>query len=131
MPITNTAVPNHPGGRHASSAPTPVSRVENAFHSSSSFDQKAASGGQPAMARHDTRKVQWVVGMYLRRPPMRRMSCTTSSPCSRACMAWITEPAHRNRQPLKKACVSTWKKPAPKAPTPTPMNMKPSWLTVE
>ena len=27
--------------------------------------------------------------------------------------------------------MNTWKKPAPKAPTPTPMNMKPSWLTVE
>src|SRR6185503_7382212 len=46
-------------------------------------------------------------------------------------MAWITEPAQRNRQPLKNACVMTWKKPAAKAPTPTPMNMKPSWLTVE
>jgi hypothetical protein len=48
-----------------------------------------------------------------------------------ACIAWMTEPAPRKRQALKKACVNTWKKPALKAPTPTPMNMKPSWLTVE
>src|SRR5258708_40100163 len=46
-------------------------------------------------------------------------------------MAWITEPEQRKRQALKKACVTRWKRPAVNAPTPTPMNMKPSWETVE
>ena len=45
-------------------------------------------------------------------------------------MPWMTLPAQRKRQALKKAWVKTWKKPAVKAPTPTPRNMKPSWLTV-
>ena len=62
---------------------------------------------------------------------MLRMSCDASPSWMRACIAWITEPAPRNRQALKKACVKTWKKPAVNAPTPTPRNMKPSWLTVE
>ena len=43
----------------------------------------------------------------------------------------MTEPDPRNKQALKKAWVMTWKRPAPNAPTPTPTNMKPSWLTVE
>ena len=42
----------------------------------------------------------------------------------------MTLPAQRKRQALKKACVKTWKKPAANAPTPTPRNMKPSWLMV-
>jgi hypothetical protein len=62
---------------------------------------------------------------------MLRMSWTRPVVDATACIAWITEPAPRKRQALKKACVMTWKKPAQNAPTPTPMNMKPSWLTVE
>src|SRR5262249_4025830 len=46
-------------------------------------------------------------------------------------MPWMTEPEPRNRQALKQAWVSRWNAPAQYAPTPTPMNMKPSWLTVE
>ena len=47
---------------------------------------------------------------------MLRMSCDASVSWMRACIAWITEPAPRNRQALKKACVKTWKKPAANAP---------------
>src|SRR5687768_1197619 len=46
-------------------------------------------------------------------------------------MAWITLPEPRNSSALKKACVTRWKAPATYAPTPTAMNMKPSWDTVE
>ncbi len=46
-------------------------------------------------------------------------------------MPWMTEPEPRNRQALNSACVSRWKAPAHQAPTPTPMNMKPSCDTVE
>jgi len=60
-----------------------------------------------------------VIGIFARRPPILRMSC---SPL----MAWITEPEPRKRQALKNAWVMTWNSPAVNAPTPTPMNMKPS-----
>ena len=46
-----------------------------------------------------------VIGIFLRRPPMLRMSCSPSS-------AWITLPAPRKSSALKKACVITWKMPA-------------------
>ena len=68
----------------------------------SSFDQKPASGQKPAMAAVAMAKVQKVTGIFLRRPPILRTSCSPPS-------AWITLPAPRNRQALKKACVTTWK----------------------
>ena len=43
-----------------------------------------------------------VIGMSLRRAPIRRMSCSPSSP-------WITEPAPRNSRALKQAWVTMWK----------------------
>src|SRR5437763_8788656 len=64
------------------------------------------------------------MGVYFARPPILRMSCSWWQ-------ARMTEPEPRKRQALKKACVIRWKMPAQYAPTPTPMNMKPSWLTVE
>ena len=76
------------------------------------------------MAMVAIRNVVRVDGMYLRSPPMRWMSC---SPCS----PWITAPEPRKRQALKKACVTRCIVPAKNAPTPTPMNMNPSWDTVE
>ena len=42
------------------------------------------------------------MGMYFRRPPILRMSCSW-------CIAMITEPAARNSSALKKACVIRWK----------------------
>src|SRR5689334_25077391 len=83
----------------------------------SSFEKKPLVSGKPTIAAHETAKVQNVYGMYLRSPPMFRMSCDASVSWMRACIAWITEPAPRNMQALKKACVTTWKKPAVNAPT--------------
>ena len=49
-------------------------------------------------------KVQKVVGMYFRRPPMSFfMSKLWCEP------EWLTEPAPRNRQALKNAWVKRWK----------------------
>ena len=56
--------------------------------------------------------VQKVIGMYLRRPPMLRMSCSW-------CMPMITEPAPRNSSALKKAWVIRWKTAAEYADTPS------------
>src|SRR5213082_224863 len=76
------------------------------------------------MAQQAARYVQRVIGVYLARPPIFRMSCSWWQ-------ARITEPDPRKRQALKNACVIRWKMPAQYTPTPTLMNMKPSWLTVE
>ena len=65
-----------------------------------------------------------VTGMGFRRPPSRVMSISPSVAC-------ITLPAARNINALKKACVTRWKMPMAKAPTPTARNMYPSWLMVE
>ena len=68
----------------------------------SSFDQKPANGGMPAIASQPTMNVAAVIGMTLRSAPMRRKSC---SPCR----PWMTEPAPRNSRALKQACVIMWK----------------------
>jgi hypothetical protein len=39
-----------------------------------SFEKKPANGGMPASASDPITAVQYVIGMYLRRPPMRRRS---------------------------------------------------------
>ena len=54
--------------------------------------------------------------MYLRNRPMIRRSWLSALP-------WITEPAPRNREPLKNAWVTTWKMAAPYAPMPRARNM--------
>ena len=66
----------------------------------------------PISARVPITMVQKVTGMYLRRPPMRRMSCSW-------CMAMITEPAPRNSSALKKAWVIRWNTAAEYADTPS------------
>jgi len=65
-----------------------------------------------AMATAAQTRVANVMGVLRRSPPILRMSC---SPLQ----AWMTLPAPRNRSALKKACVTRWKMPAEKAPTPT------------
>ncbi len=45
--------------------------------------------------------VMWVIGMYLRRPPIFIMFCSW-------CMPMMTEPAPRNSSALKKAWVIRW-----------------------
>src|SRR5581483_12404553 len=72
----------------------------------SSLDQKPASGKIPASAAEAITKVTYVVGMYLRRPPMSFfMSKLWWEP------EWLTEPAPRNRHALKNAWVKRWKTP--------------------
>jgi hypothetical protein len=41
-----------------------------------SFEKKPANGGIPASAREPTTAVQYVMGMYLRKPPIRRRACS-------------------------------------------------------
>ena len=71
-----------------------------------SFEKKPEKPGKPISASEPIRQVQYVIGMYFRSPPMRRMSCSW-------CMPMITEPAARNSSALKNACVIRWKMPAP------------------
>ena len=82
----------------------------------SSFDQKPANGKMPASAIDATTNVQKVVGMNFRMPPM-------SFFMSKLCTEWLTEPAPRNKQALKKAWVNRWKMPPVQAPTPRAMIM--------
>ena len=42
----------------------------------SSFEKKPARGGKPAIAIVAMRNVQNVIGIFERKPPMRRMSCS-------------------------------------------------------
>ena len=55
----------------------------------------------PIRASEPIREVIHVIGMYLRRPPMLRMSWSW-------CMPMMTEPAPRNSSALKNACVIRW-----------------------
>ena len=55
----------------------------------------------PISASEPSSDVIQVIGMYLRRPPMLRMSWSW-------CMPMITEPAARNSSALKNACVIRW-----------------------
>ena len=70
----------------------------------SSFELKPEKNGMPAMARQEMRNVQWVMGMYLRRPPMSAISLEWT--------AWMMQPAQRNKQALNMACVNRWNMPA-------------------
>src|SRR6266853_4745461 len=62
--------------------------------------------------------------MYLRRPPILRMSCSW-------CRAMMTEPAPRKRRALKNAWVIRWKMAAEYAEAPSATVMYPSWDSVE
>ena len=93
--------------------------------------EEAGERRKPAIASVAIHIRRNVTGMYFLSPPMLRMSCASSWFVDARVHRVMTEPAPRNSSALKKACVKTWKKPAANAPTPTPRNMKPSWLTVE
>jgi hypothetical protein len=86
----------------AQSAFAPAAPLPQANRRMSSFDQNPANGGTPAIASQPTMNVAAVSGMYLRRPPMRRMSCSSFMP-------WITDPAPRNSNALKNAWAIMWK----------------------
>jgi len=98
--------------------------LENAFQRISSFEKNPENGKMPAIANVEMTNVMCVTGIHFLRPPILRMSCSPP-------IAWMTLPEPRNKQALKKAWVIKWKMPAAYAPTPMPMNMYPSWLTVE
>ncbi len=76
--------------------------LSHALMRTSSFDQKPANGGMPEIASAPMIIVIAVIGMSLRSAPIRRMSCSPSSP-------WITEPAPRKSRALKQAWVIMWK----------------------
>ena len=67
----------------------------------SSFDQKPANGGTPAIASQPMMNVPHVIGMNLASLPILRMSCSS-------CMPWITEPEPRNSSALNTAWVIMW-----------------------
>ena len=89
----------------------------SATTSSSSFDQKPASGGTPARASDPIRNVQNVMGNLFRSPPISLMLFE--------CTAWITAPDPRNSSALKNAWVNRWKNPAvrPAGPIDIPATM--------
>ena len=62
------------------------------------MEKKPEVPGNPIRANAPTRKVQYVMGKYLRSPPILRMSCSW-------CMAMMTDPAAKNSSALKNACV--------------------------
>ena len=67
-----------------------------------SLEKNPANPGVPISARVPMSDVIQVIGMYLRSPPIFRMSCSW-------CSAMITEPAARNSSALKNAWVPRWK----------------------
>ena len=66
----------------------------------SSLEKNPANGGTPASASEPITKVAYVSFMCFRRPPMSLMLLEWA--------AWITEPAPRNSNALKNACVNRW-----------------------
>ena len=91
----------------------------NATPKISSLLQKPARGGMPLIAMQPMKKVAPVIGMNLRRPPMRRMSwASTGSWPTTSSMAWITDPEPRKSMALKNAWVTRWNIPATGAPQP-------------
>ncbi len=84
----------------------------------SSLDQNPARGKMPARAADAITKVPNVTGMCLRSPPMSFfMSKLWCDP------EWLTDPAPRKRQALKKAWVNRWKMPPTHAPQASAITM--------
>jgi hypothetical protein len=78
----------------------------------------------PINASEPSSEVIQVIGMYLRTPPIQRMSWLW-------CMPMITEPAPRNSSALKKACVIRWNTATEYAEAPSATVMYPSCDSVE
>ena len=92
----------------------------------SSLEYQPAKNGTPASAIDEIVQQANVTGIFRHNPPMSFfMSKEWCEPL------WATEPAQRNRQHLKKAWVQMWNTAGVHAPTPRPIIMYPSWLTVE
>ena len=84
----------------------------------SSFEKKPAKNGTPHSAAVLMIHAPNVTGILRQMPPM---SFFMSKLWWLA--VWLTEPAQRNRQHLKKACVKMWNTAAVHAPTPRPIIM--------
>ncbi|CAB4803373.1 unannotated protein [freshwater metagenome] len=84
----------------------------------SSLEYQPAKNGTPARAIEEIVHVANVTGIFLQSPPMSFfMSKEWCEPL------WAIEPAQRNRQHLKKACVQMWNTAGVQAPTPSPIIM--------
>ncbi len=84
----------------------------------SSLEKKPEMNGTPHRASVATIQQMAVTGIFLNRPPMSFfMSKLWCEP------VWLTEPAQRNRQHLKNACVKMWNTAGTQAPTPRPIIM--------
>ena len=84
----------------------------------SSLEKNPASGNTPARASEQMIQHVAVIGIFLARPPMSFfMSKLWCEP------EWLTEPAHRNREHLKKAWVKMWNTAGSQAPAPRPSIM--------
>ena len=84
----------------------------------SSLEKKPAKGNMPTRASDETIHAAAVIGIFFASPPMSRfMSKLWCEP------EWLTEPAQRNRQHLKKAWVKMWNTAGSQAPTPRPSIM--------
>ena len=78
----------------------------------SSLLKNPLKNGQPISASVPSRNVQYVTGIFVRKPPIFQMFCSW-------CMAWITAPAPRKSSALKNACVKRWNIAASLAEQPT------------
>ena len=84
----------------------------------SSLEKNPANGNIPTSASDETIHAPAVIGIFLARPPMSFfMSKLWCEP------EWLTEPAHRKRQHLKKAWVKMWNTAGSHAPAPRPSIM--------
>ena len=84
----------------------------------SSLEKNPASGNTPARASAGDDPRAAVIGIFLASPPMSFfMSKLWCEP------EWLTEPAQRNRQHLKKAWVKMWNTAGSQAPAPRPSIM--------
>ena len=84
----------------------------------SSLEKNPANGKMPARASAEAIHAAKVTGILRHRPPMSffmsKLWCDAE---------WLTEPAQRNRQHLKKAWVKMWNTAGSQAPEPRPSIM--------
>src|SRR6185312_4137037 len=77
-------------------------RMAEALLAMEGHEEQPEENGVATRASPPIQQVTAVIGMYLPRPPILRMSCSW-------CIPMMTEPAARNSSALKNACVIRWK----------------------
>ena len=92
----------------------------------SSFEKKPEKNGMPHNAAVEIIHVPAVIGIFRHSPPMSFFM--SNEWCDPECEI---DPAARNKQHLKNACVKMWNTAGSHAPTPSPSIMYPSCDTVE